>query len=237
MRRARSSARALSRRTRLTALGALACAGGALALATGALASSPAQGNPQGIKLATRAAAAFARIPALTYSEQGFFQISTAGGSISYLYGSGGLQRGFSWASEHATVALSGGRVVWWRDDLTPVGGSAKPVELVATGRGVFSALGNGGDHSCFERVSGSVPYSPGYPVYSINGRYKNGASPLRSVYRWFNTDQIATETDDLAGNGLITSGHVSVAGGPSFSFSNAFPGGPGPAPLIHLCR
>jgi hypothetical protein len=208
-----------------------------MALASAALASSPAQGNPQGVKLAERAAAAFARVPAMTYSEQGFFQISTTGQSIAYYYGSGGLQRGFSWASEHATVALSGGRVVWWRDDLTPMGGSAKPVELVATRDGVFSALGNGGDHSCFERVTGSVPYSPGGSVYSSAGRYENGTSPLRSVYRWFNTDQLATETDSLAGDGLITSGHVSVAGGPSFSFSNSFPGGPGPAPLIHLCH
>ncbi len=228
MRRARSSARALSRRTRLAALCALACAGGGLALASGALASSPAQGNPQGIKLAERTATAFAHIPALTYSEQGFFQISTTGQSISYDYGYGGLQSGYSWASEHATVALSGGTVVWWRDDLTPVGGSAKPVELVATKQGVFSALGDGAHHSCFEQVSGSVPYSPGGSVYSIAGRYKNGASPLRSVYRWFNTNQLASETDNLAGNGLITSGRVSVAGGPSLQLQQLVPRRPG---------
>ncbi len=236
MRRARSSARALSRRTRSAALCALACTGAALALASGAHASSPAQGNPQGIQLAERAQAAFDRIAGFTYSEQGFFQISTTGQSISYYYGYGALHPGFSWATEHGTVALYGGNVVWWRDDLTPVGGGAKPVELVATSKGVFSALGNGGNHSCFEQVSGTVPYSYGGSAYSMAARYKNGASPLRSVYRWWETGQRTVETDTLAGNALITSGHVSVAGGPSFSFSNAYPGGPGPAPHIHLC-
>jgi hypothetical protein len=242
MRRARSSARALSRRTRSAAVCALACAGAGLGLASGALASSPAQGNPQGIKLAERTQAAFASIPAFTYAERGFFQISTTRQSISYYYGYGALHPGFVWAAEHGTVALNHGSVVWWRDDLTPLGGAAKPVELVATSRGVFSALGDGAHHSCFEQVSGTVPYSPGGSVYSIAARYKNGTSPLRYVYSWWETGQRATETDNLAGNALITSGHVSVAPGAglagfSIDFSNSYPGGPGPAPRIHLCR
>lgn len=237
-----------SRSAALAALCALVCATTALAWANGAFAEpaggGSTQGNPQGVRMAEGALAAFSRIPAFTYNERGFFQLNTVLGrtrSISYYYGYGALRSGFVWASEHATVALHDDQVMWWRDDLTPSGGGAVPVELVANSRGVFSAFGDAAHHSCFNRVQGSVPYPYGGAAYSSNGRYLNGTSPLRSVYRWWQTEQLASESDVIAPSGLITSGRVSVAAGSglagfSVNFSNAFPSTAGPAPQVNLC-
>jgi hypothetical protein len=238
------------KRFALVAACALACSAGGLALAAGASASSPRslQGNRQGINLARRALSAFSRQPAFNYVQRGFFQMNTAPGkapNVSYYYGYGALHPGFVWAAEHGTVVLHSDQVVWWRDDLTPLsnpGGRERPVELVANGQGVFSALGNASHHSCYTRVSGSVPYPSGGQAYSIIGRYLNGSSPLRSVYRWWQTGQLTSESDVISGSGLITSGRVSVASGGgapgfSFSFSNSYPGGAPAAPRINLCR
>ena len=115
--------------------------------------------------------------------------------------------------------------------------------ELVANSEGVFSALGNASHHGCFTRVVGSVPYPYGGQAYSAAGRYLNGGSPLHSVYRWWTTDQNASESDAISpASGLITSGHISVAsgaglGGFNIDFSNAFPSSAPPAPQISLCR
>lgn len=234
------------RRLALGAACGLACAVGGLTLAGGAFAAAPAysggavQGNPQGVKLAERALSAFSHLGAFTYTEQGFFQVHSVPGKpgdVSYYYGEGALQPGFVWADEHATVALHSDQVIWWRDDLTPLGGGEAPVELVANSAGVFSALGNSSHHGCFDRVTGSVPYPSGGQAYSMNGRYVNGTSPLRSVFLWWQTAEHATETDVISSSGLITSGQVRVGAGFTYDFSNAFPGGPGPAPQIHLCR
>lgn len=224
----------------LLALAGLAFAGSA---AASGVAGSPAgvQGNPQGVRLAERAAQAFSDLPAFTYSQRGFFQMDVSGGSISYYYGYGALHAGFVWAAEQGTVALHDGAVVWWRDDLTPVSGRGSSVELVANSEGVFSALGSAGHHTCFTRVDGSVPYSSGDEAYSPVGRYLNGGSPLRSVYRWWSTGQTASETDAITSSGLLTSGRISVAPGAGFAgftidFSNSFAGGTPPAPGVNLC-
>lgn len=197
------------------------------------------------MRLAERALEAFSRIPAYTYAERGFFQMSTVGGktrSFSYYYGYGALRPGFVWASEHGTVALRDNQVIWWRDHLTPLaGGREVPVELVANSQGVFSAFGNASHHSCFSRVQGTVPFPYGGAAYSSNGRYENGNSPLRSVYRWWQTNQLASESDVIASSGLITSGRVSVAPGSglagfTINFTNSFPSNAGPAPRIDPC-
>jgi hypothetical protein len=224
----------------------LAAAGGGLAVAAGT--GSSLQGNQQGIKLARRALAAFSARPALAYTQRGFFQMNSAPGKtpkVSYYYGYGALHSGFVWAAEHGTVALHGDQVVWWRDDLTPLSnpnGHEVPVELVANGAGAFSALGNASHHSCFTRLSGSVPYPSGGQAYSIVGRYENGSSPLRSVYRWWQTNQLAFESDVISGSGLITSGRINVSPGAGLAgftvdFSNSYPGSAPAAPRVNLCR
>jgi hypothetical protein len=203
------------------------------------------QGNRQGVALAERALSGFAGAPAFTYSERGFFQIHAAPGAtpnVTYYYGYGALHPGFAWAAEHGTVALHNNQVIWWRDDLVPLGSHQPSVELVADSQGVFSALGNASHHSCFTAVEGSVPYPYGGQAYSINGRYLNGTSPLRSIYRWFSTNQPASETDGLSAGGLITSGRIVVSAGSGLSgftvyFSNAFLGGAPAAPQVNLCR
>ena len=224
---------------------ALACAGGGLALASQ---DASLQGNRQGIALARHVLSAFSGQPAFNYTQQGFFQVNSAPGktpNVSFLYGYGALHPGFVWAAEHGTVALHSDQVVWWRDDLTPLSnpnGHEVPVELVANGQGVFSALGNASHHSCYTRVTGSVPFPAGGQAYSIVGRYENGSSPLHSVYRWWQTGQLASESDVVSGSGLITSGRVTVASGAgfagfTFSFNNFYPGGAPAAPRINLCR
>lgn len=254
MKRAMEVRRVLTiRRIALAAACALACVGGGLAVAGGAFGASgsqgPAlQGNRQGIDLARRALAAFTSLPAFTYDQRGFFQMNSAPGAtpnVSFYYGYGALHSGFVWAAEHGTVALHSNQVIWWRDDLTPLAnpnGHERPVELVANGDGVFSALGNAGHHSCFTRVTGSVPYPSGGQAYSIVGRYENGSSPLHSVYRWWQTNQLASESDVISGSGLITSGRITVAPGAGLAgftvdFNNDFPGSAPPAPQINLCR
>jgi hypothetical protein len=240
------------RRIALAGACALACAGGGLAVAAGASGAAgqgqALQGNQQGIALARRALAAFSSRPALIYSQRGFFQMNSAPGStpnVSFYYGYGALHPGFVWADEQGTVALHSDQVVWWRDDLTPTAnpnGHERPVELVANSAGVFSALGNASHHSCYTRVTGSVPYPSGGQAYSIVGRYENGSSPLQSVYRWWQTNQLAFESDDIAGSGLITAGRITVSPGAGLAgftidFSNAFPSSAPPAPQINLCR
>lgn len=229
----------------------LAAAASGLAAASPAFASpaysGPVQGNPQGVRLAERALEVFSRIPAFTYTEQGFFQMNTVAGktrSFSYAYGYGALQPGFVWASEHGTVALRANQVVWWRDELTPLAnpsGHEVPVELVANSQGVFSAYGSASRHTCFSRVQGSVPYPYGGAAYSSNGRYANGSSPLHSIYRWWQTNQLASESDVIDPSGQITSGRVSVAPGSGLAgftidFTNSFPSSAGAAPRIDLC-
>jgi hypothetical protein len=234
------------------AVGAL-CALGGLLLAPGAVAMPASQGyavqgNREGISIAERALGEFASIPAFTYSQRGFVQMDTAAGNtpnVSYYYGYGGLHPGFVWAAEHGTVALHANQVVWWRDDLTPLSnpnGHERPVELVADSQGVFSALGDASNHSCYTPVVGTVPYPYAGQGYSINGRYLNGGSPLRSIYRWWQTGQFASESDVIGADGLITSVRISVSPGAGLAgftvyFDNAFPGGAGPAPQINLCR
>lgn len=229
---------------------ALACSGGGFALATSAFAASPGnlQGNPQGISLARNALAAFSRQPAFNYVQRGFFQMNSAPGktpNVSYYYGYGGLHPGFVWAAERGTVAMHSDQVVWWRDDLTPLSnpnGHEVPVELVANGQGVFSALGNASHHGCYTRVSGSVPYPSGGQAYSIDGRYENGSSPLRSVYHWWETGQVTSESDVISGGGLISSGRIAVSPGAGLAgftvdFNNYYPGATPAAPSINLCR
>ncbi|MGN6170094.1 MAG: hypothetical protein ACTHQQ_18275 [Solirubrobacteraceae bacterium] len=229
----------------LAAACALVCAGGGLALAS----QGPfLQGNRQGINLARHVLSAFSGQPAFNYTQRGFFQMNSAPGktpNVSFYYGYGTLRPGFAWAAERGTVALNSDRVVWWRDDLTPLSnpnGHEVPVELVANGQGVFSALGSASRHSCYTRVSGSVPYPSGGQAYSIIGRYENGSSPLHSVYRWWQTGQAASETDVISGSGLITSGRIAVSPGAGLagftvSFNNFYPGGAPAAPQINLCR
>lgn len=229
---------------------AFACAAGGFALATGAFASSPrsVQGNSQGVKLARDVLGAFSRQPAFNYTQRGFFQMNSAPGKtpkVSFYYGYGALHPGFVWAAERGTVALHSDQVVWWRDDLTPLSnpnGHEVPVELVANGQGVFSALGNASHHSCYTRVDGSVPYPAGGQAYSIIGRYENGSSPLQSLYRWWETGQRASESDVISGSGLITSGRIAVSPGAglagfSISFNNFYPGSTPAAPRINLCK
>jgi hypothetical protein len=224
---------------------ALAGTGGGLALASQ---DSSLQGNRQGIALARHVLSAFSSQPAFSYTQRGFFQVNSAPGknpNVSFYYGYGALHPGFVWAAEHGTVALHSDQVVWWRDDLTPLSnsnGHEVPVELVANGQGVFSALGNASHHSCYTRVSGSVPYPAGGQAYSIVGRYENGSSPLHSVYRWWQTGQLASENDAVSSSGLITSGRIAVSPGAGLAgftidFSNSYPGGAPAAPRINLCQ
>jgi len=238
------------KRLALAAACSLACVGTVFVTAPVALAapSGNLQGSRQGIELARRALSAFSSQPVFNYAQRGFFQMNSAPGrlpNVSYYYGYGALHPGFVWAAEHGTVVMRSGQVVWWRDDLTPLSnpnGHEVPVELVANGQGIFSALGNAGHHSCYTRVTGSVPYPSGGQAYSINGRYENASSPLRSVYRWWQTGQVASESDVISGSGLITSGRIAVSPGAGLagftvSFSNIYPGGAPAAPRINLCR
>ncbi len=98
-------------------------AGVTLAAATTTLAAVPAPtGDASGIALARLVQRAYLRVGAQSYSERGFAWMASTEGKAStfrWAYGSG-PSPGLSAASEHAVLALSRGRVLWWQDDLTP---------------------------------------------------------------------------------------------------------------------
>jgi hypothetical protein len=228
----------------------------------GARAAVSVSGDPQGIALANAVGVAFAHIPAESYVQSGFAYMFSARShepAFRWAWGSGPVA-GMVPAREQATVGLHGGRVVWWRDDLTPlpcaepllcgsvVTGTQARTELVVERSGTFYAYGDSFRHTCFGRLGGSTPLRIGDPIWSVTGEFQPPAPHgklqlLKSIYPWFLTGGSASEAASLSLKSHLpvraqTAISQSAAGAPGFSFTSGFSYPKhAHAPRVELCR
>ena len=219
-----------------------------------AVAAASVGGNAQGIALARRQLGAYRKLPAETVTERGYVAINDAEGKTSFFqwqWGSGALPHGWVPATEHAVVALRAGRIVWWRDDLTPpachVGlCGEQPVDVVIDHKGAFFAFGTAARHTCYGKLRGSTPASVGATWVAVRGIFSapvtHGSKvALTYTYPWGKV-QTATETDTISQQTLLDqSGVIQVSGGglPAFTvhFTNGHPAKAPAAPKVTLCH
>lgn len=220
-----------------------------LGAAASALAATGASGNAQAISIARAESRAYSRIHTVQYTETGFIEMTSLEGKSSYFHFSWGqttLTPGWVWATEHGIVVLSHGRVVWWRDDLTPPSCTSGfchqvPVELLSEHSGAYYAFGSATSHTCFGRLSGSQPVTVGAKWNRVVGHfaapvYGAGIVKLTYTYPW-GKGRTARETDTLsASTHLEKSGRVVISGGHTFHFTFAKPAGARSAPKVNLC-
>lgn len=229
---------------------ALAVAGVSLSAAAVAWAAAGPTGNRRAVAIARAEARAYTRIRAATYTQTGLIQMNDAEGRSSYFFFNWGqtkLKPGWSWATEHAVVALSRGRVVWWRDQLTPppcraVGVCHQiPVEIVSNHTGAYWAFGSPARHTCFGRLTGSQPVAVGVVFNQAFGQYSaprfgQGTVQLTFTYPW-GTGMRARETDTLfTRTHLVKFGRTVITGGHTIRFSYGYPGKMPKAPSVNLC-
>jgi hypothetical protein len=223
-----------------------------VATAATALAAAQPTGNAQGIALARAVQRATDKRTVATFSETGFIALSDAEGRSSFFkwqWGSGTVPSGWTKAAESGTVVTKKGRIVWWRDALTPprctvAFCSQLPVVVLVEHAGNFYAFGTPSHHTCYGTVSG-VPEHVGDPAYSVIGAFSapvpQGQSVLLSYsYPWTKT-QTANEIDTISSRTDLTqSGRTRVSGGgqPAFTikFSQAYPAHTPSTPKINRC-
>lgn len=210
---------------------------------------SPTTGNPKGVRLAHEVMSAFRRISAYRQSERHFFQIKYESKTRQFAYRFGKAHRpGFVWATENSTVRIQHGRLLWWRDTLTPVSGHRSPVMIVLDKNGRYTAFGTPAHHSCFTKLprTSTLPYRYDRLGYSIGGRIeKPQRGPttvvLPYVYRW-EQHLTATENDTIRrATKLVISGNVDVTRHDgsrvfAFEFANTYPRTTPAAPTVKLC-
>lgn len=236
------------RRLRAVPIAVLVVLAGA-ASAFGAL-----SGNSQGIALAHKVLSAFGKINGYHYTEKGYFWMKSEEGRSSYfdyVTGTAKGPSGYVRASENGEVGIKGGKVVWWRDELTPpvshkAGIAIVPVELVVDKAGKFAAYGTLKSHTCFVKLRGFTPFTVGGHPYYIAGKVSapqpDGSSQILTyVYPWTKA-QTATEHDTVnSTTDLVSVAKVDVAAGGGYgafrivtddSFSGTLS-----APKVKLCK
>ncbi len=229
----------------------LAVAGPWLSATAVAWAAAGPTGDPQAIALARAEARAYTRIPAETYTQNGFIEMSDQEGSrsyLSYLWGQARLRPGWAWATEHGTIALSHGRVLWWRDQLTPppcraAGGCHQiPVELVAERAGAFWAFGDSASHTCFSPLRrGSTPVTVGQIADRIFGRFSapvpgNGTVTLTYAFPYGRGATMRVTDIDSTSTHLTLSSRWVITGGHQTRSSYGYPLRAPAAPKVSRC-
>lgn len=229
-------------------------AAGSLLLSVGAvsaLAAPTISGNRRAIAIARAEARAYTRVSVETYTETGDIQMNDAEGRSSYLtfsWGQAKLKRGWVWVREHSIVALRHGRVLWWRDDLTPPACRRAgichqiPVDLVSERRGAFWAFGDAARHTCYGRLRGTQPVMVGDVWDRVLGHYSAPAFGRRTVRLTYTfplgEGKTAREVDTLSSRThLLESGHEVLPGGHTVRFSTGYPRKAPGAPRIANCR
>ena len=235
-------------------LAGAACGAVIAAGAGGARAAGPLRGDPAAVALAHAVERAFSRVTSYSEVEHDFvFMRARAGrhGVFSWSWGRGAAPAGWVHATEHATVDLRAGRVVWASDVLVPdrlacaMGRCVRypSVEVLVDSHGQFFRFGVTG---CFYGLTGSVPLHPGELAYSVSGfvldpLHGRHTTLLRYLYQW-DAERGAGETD-VVDNAtmLVSSGQTSLyptAGDPHFvfSFSLAYPARRPAPPRVRLC-
>jgi hypothetical protein len=234
------------RASRVWVTGLLVLLGGAAS----ALAAGGPSGNSTAIAIARAEAHAYTQIRVERYTETGFVEMTDQEGRTSYFsfnWAQSKLSPGWVWATEHGVVALSHGRVVWWRDDLTPPACTAVgvchqiPVELLSERRGAFYAFGNAAHHTCFGRLRGHQPVVVGAQWNRAAGHFSPpvfspGAVKLTYTYSLGN-GTTARETDTLSKRTyLLSSGRTVISGGHTIRFSTSHPARAPMAPKVNVC-
>ncbi len=227
-----------------------------LATATTALAAPSPTGNPQGIALARAVKQATDKAASYTYTQTGYVSLNDQEGRTSFFswsWASGVVRKGWTKATEHATVVARHGRIIWWRDALTPPRCRGAgichriPVVVVVDHAGSFFAFGTPGHHTCYGTLSGTYSHV-GDLVYTVVGKFAapvaHGNSLLLSYSYPWSTSQTANETDTISSRTDLTqSGRTQVssggAGKPAFTivFSDAYPAKTPGAPKINRCK
>jgi hypothetical protein len=196
-----------------------------LVLAGGATALAALTGNSQGTALARKVLGAYGKLHGYAYTEKGYFWIISGEGRKSrfdYVGGTGTAPGGYVRAAENGQVGMRGGKVVWWRDELSPTSGGNRgivSVEIVLDHAGKFYAFGTAARHTCFGKLAGPLPYTVGGRPYTITGAVSapepDGSSQvLTYAYPWTSTRQ-ATEHDTVVSStDLVSVAKVGVASG-----------------------
>jgi len=189
----------------------------AAALLAGAPGAAAAGGAPEGISLARAVRSALAQVPAESYEQTGFaYMVSEQSPQavFRWRWGSGPVA-GMVPVLEQATAGLAEGRVMWWRDELTPlpcgeaalcgsVTAPQVPVELVVLPKGNFYAYGTRARHTCFGRLGGSIPLGLGDRVWTLLGEFAAPAAHgmtqlLKSTFPWGLTGGMASESASVS--------------------------------------
>ncbi len=145
-------------------------------------------------------------------------------------------------------MAVRHNHVLWWMDQLKPVGGHQSPVVLVVDKSGRYSAFGTASHHTCFARIGrgNSLPYRRGGLGYSIGGRMgapRSGTTTevLPYLYAW-QMHQSAHENDTIRrASKLVVSGTVDVTRSngkraSAFQFADTYPRHRPPPPKVKVC-
>ncbi len=221
-----------------------------LAAAGTALAASGATGNSHAIALARTEARAYTHVRVEKYKQTGFIDMNDQEGKTSFFYYNWGqttLTPGWVWASEHATVVLKHGRIVWWRDDLTPppcTGGGIChqiPVELLLDHNGAYYAFGSAAHHSCFGKLFGSLPQHVGALWDQVFGHYSapaSGPGVVKLTYTFpYGKGRTMRETDTISTHThLAKSARLVITGGHTIRDSDAYPSTLPRTPTVNLC-
>jgi hypothetical protein len=192
----------------------------------------------------------YAQITVETYTETGFIEMTDQGGKTSYFnfnWDQAKLTPGWGWATEHGVAALSHGRVVWWRDDLTPPPCTGAgfchqiPVELLSERRGAYYAFGNAARHTCYGRLRGSQPVVVGAQWNQVTGHFSPpvfGSGVVKLTYTYsLGKGKTARETDTLSSRThLLMSGRTVIAGRHTIRFSTSHPAKAPAAPKVNVC-
>lgn len=229
----------------------LAVAGLWLSATAVAWAAAGPTGDPKAIALARAEARAYTRIPAENYTQTGFIEMTDQEGRtsyLSYLWGQTRLRPGWAWATEHGTIALRRGRILWWRDQLTPppchlVGVCHQiPVELVAERVGAFWAFGDSANHTCFSRLRrGSTPVTVGEIADQTLGRFSapvlgNGTVTLTYAIPYGRGATMHVTDIDSASTHLTLLSHWVITGGHQTRSSFDYPSRTPAAPKVNRC-
>lgn len=227
----------------------------AMTAATASAAGGP-TGNPQAVAFAQTVKRATDKLHVFTYRQTGYVSLDDQEGKSSFFqwrWASGVVPKGWTKATEQATVVAKNGRLVWWRDALTPGRCTGAgichriPVVVLVNHRGSFFTFGTPGNHTCYGTLSGTYTHV-GDPIYTVAGDFSAPVTRPRSVllnysYPWTST-QTATETDTVSTRtDLTTSGVTHVASGgqgnPGFtiSFRYGYPAKAPPAPKVTRCK
>ncbi len=230
---------------------ATACGLGVLlAGAATALAAAGPTGDAHGIALARAEAHAYTHVRVEKYTESGYIEMTDQEGkvsSVAYNWGQTHLNPGWVWATEHATVVLKHGRIVWWRDDLTPPPCSGAgichqvPVEILIERSGAYYAFGKATSHTCFGTLTGNRPQRAGEVWDQVFGHYSapvsgHGVVKLTDTFP-FGKGKRARETDTLSNHThLVISDRLVITGGHTIRASETYPAKVPGTPTVNRC-